>query len=258
MSVPSKRPGAITRFVLGIRFRLAVTFTFFTLIGLLLALRIVPRPDDRAFATYPPSPIAFSDSSASSSASDVPNENQPLPSRSAPPATAPVHPPAALNAETLDRKEPSSTRSTGFAWVITSKEAPSTIGGATYSVPAPAAPERFAIRPYLPQPAGQIPNQPGVPRPRVQSRNEASTPQALRRASGRTLIPDAEFEERSKARRSGGSGESAVWAVNVNGTRTVDIGTVLGAGAFTTPAIPASISASPTSKAARPGAATKH
>ena len=254
MSVPSKRPGAITRFVLGIRFRLAVTFTFITLIGLLLALRIVPRPGDRAFATLPPSPVAFSESSAS----DVPNENQPLPSRSSPPTTAPAHPPAALKAEPLHTREPSSPRSTGFAWVITSKEAPNTNGGATYSVPVPDAPERFAIRPYLPQPAGQIPNLPAVPRPRVQSRNEASTPHSLRRASGRTLIPDAEFEERSKARRSGGSGESAVWAVNGNGTRTVDIGTVLGADAFTTPATPASTLASPTSKAAHPGAATKH
>src|SRR5262245_39917424 len=161
MSVQWKRPGAVKRLVIGIRFRLAVTFTLLLATSTWLALRITPRPDDLARAPQPETPIALRYPSATEV---LPQRSRPVPSGSLParPAGSPRSDGRAIHETWREPRQPPAPQ---YAWQPPA-QAPTVGGQSPDSVFVPAVPERMMVRPNPPTSPVQPPPLLAVARPR--------------------------------------------------------------------------------------------
>jgi T5SS/PEP-CTERM-associated repeat protein len=227
MPGPSKRPGAVLRFLFDLRFRLAVTLTLTISIGSWLAVRIVPRPDEQ------------------------PLEHQALPAiqefASVPAPAAETRPRASQWLAAVASSQPKQSRTDPFA--RHSHRNSEAAGGVVarllganhrsaasspYSVIVPSRPpEPFVFRPYPAISAGLAPALPVPPQRVLRPANDVPEIHLPpRRLDKRALLTNIDPAQRFKTRRAGGSGEPTVWAINGNTTNTVNVATVVGADRF--------------------------
>jgi autotransporter-associated beta strand protein/T5SS/PEP-CTERM-associated repeat protein len=228
MSVDESQPGLVARVIFSLWFRLGVTVALTGGAGTWLALRIPADP-----AAGPPQAVADApvlDPTPPEAGTGFPADRPTTRSDEVPAAAAPVRP----FPETAD---PQPSRAWGLPgsgrpdpWPIESHSA----ARPTVSVNGPTGPQApFVVLPNTRQAAVLPPALPGFPTVQpASSADDVRRAAPGRRGARPARLPAFEDGDKPAARRAAGSGASAVWALNANGSTTVDVGSLLAANRF--------------------------